>query len=435
MRATGDNERPANPSPAANGAARGLDWFNLFVANIQTGFGPFIAVYLSSQSWTQTEIGLALSIGTVSSMASQVPAGALVDAIENKTRVAAFSVLVFTASALMFAVHPIPLFVYLAEILHGISSCTLGPAIAAMSLALAGRFAMGLRLGRNARYAAVGNGLGAALMGACGQYVSERAVFYLTAALTLPALLALLPLRRFALDRRDAVPNRDPEEGAPADRAGFLRVLADRRLLIFCGCAMLFTFANAPMLMLISGTLTAKGSNPSLLIAACIVLPQIIVALASPTVGRVAERRGRRLVMMIGFSMLPLRGLFLATTSNPVLLVALQVFDGVGAASFGIMVPLTVSDVAARSGHFNLSLGAVGFAIGIGSTLSTPAAGWLADHFGMRVAFYGLTAIGIAAVLLVALGMPETRPAPAQPAGGAQLEGVARRDSCRGKSR
>jgi MFS family permease len=435
MRATGDNERPASRSPAAGGAARGLDWFNLFVANIQTGFGPFIAVYLSSQSWTQTAIGFALSIGTVSSMASQVPAGALVDAIENKTRVAAFSVLVFTASALMFAVHPIPLFVYLAEILHGISSCTLGPAIAAMSLALAGRFAMGLRLGRNARYAAVGNGLGAALMGACGQYVSERAVFYLTAALTLPALLALLPVRRFAPDRRDAVPTRDPDEGATAERAGFLHVLADRRLLIFCGCAMLFTFANAPMLMLVSGTLTAKGSNPSLLIAACIVLPQIIVALASPTVGRVAERRGRRLVMLIGFSMLPLRGLFLATTSNPVLLVALQLFDGIGAASFGIMVPLTVSDVAARSGHFNLSLGAVGFAIGMGSTLSTPAAGWLADHFGMRIAFYGLTAIGMAAVLLVAFGMPETRPAPAQAAGGAQLEGVTRRDSCRGKSR
>jgi MFS family permease len=434
MRATGDNERPANPSPATNGAARALDWFNLFVANIQTGFGPFIAVYLSSQSWTQTAIGLALSIGTVSSMASQVPAGALVDAIENKTRVAAFSVLVFTASALMFAVHPIPLFVYLAEILHGISSCTLGPAIAAMSLALAGRFAMGLRLGRNARYAAVGNGVGAALMGACGQYVSERAVFYLTAALTLPALLALLPLRRFALARRDAIPTCDPDERVP-ERASIFRVLADRRLLIFCACAMLFTFANAPMLMLISGTLTAKGSNPSLLIAACIVLPQIIVALASPMVGRVAERRGRRLVMMIGFSMLPLRGLFLATTGNPVLLVALQALDGIGAASFGIMVPLTVSDVAARSGHFNLSLGAVGFAIGIGGTLSNPAAGWLADHFGMRLAFYGLTAVGIAAVLLVAFGMPETRPTHTHAAGGAELEEVGRRDSCRGKSR
>jgi MFS family permease len=400
--------RPASPPPAGTIAAgRGLDWFNLFVANIQTGFGPFIAVYLISQSWTQTSIGLALSIGTVAAMASQVPAGAVVDAMPNKTRVAAFSVLAFTACALMFAIYPIPLFVYLAEILHGISSCTLGPAIAAMSLVIAGRFGMGLRLGKNARYAAIGNGVGAALMGACGQYVSERAVFYLTAALTLPALVALLPLRRVAIAGPDLLaPPAQPGQG----RAQFLRVLADRRLLIFCACAMLFTFANAPMLMLMSGTMTAKVGNPSLLVAACIVLPQIIVAASSPAVGRLAEQRGRRVALLIGFSMLPVRGLLFATSTNPTLVVAVQALDGIGGACFGILVPLIVSDVAARSGHFNLSLGFVGFAIGIGGTLSTPAAGWLADHFGTRLAFFALAAVGLAAVLLVLFAMPETRP-------------------------
>jgi MFS family permease len=401
---SGGHQQPAHLRPAA--AGRGLDWFNLFVANIQTGFGPFIAVYLSGQGWTQTAIGVALSIGTVSSMASQVPAGALVDAIANKTRVAAFSVLVFTASALIFAIYPIPLLVYLAEILHGVSSCTLGPAIAAMSLALAGRYAMALRLGRNARYAAVGNGVGAALMGACGQYVSERGVFYLTAALTLPALVALLPLRRFAR-ARGAI-----QQAGPDQRASASSVLADKRLLIFCGCAMLFTFANAPLLMLISGTLTAKGSNPSLLIGACIVLPQIIVALASPAVGRFADRRGRRLVLIVGFAVLPLRALILSSTVNPVLLVAVQALDGIAAAAFGIMVPLIVSDVAARSGHFNLCLGAVGFAIGIGSTVSTSAAGWVADRFGMRIAFYFLAGVGLGAALLATFAMPETRPEP-----------------------
>jgi MFS family permease len=410
MPTTAAPNRPASPHPAGTVAAgRGLDWFNMFVANIQTGFGPFIAVYLISQSWTQTSIGLALSIGTVASMVSQVPAGAVVDAMPNKTRVAAFSVLAFTACALMFAIYPIPLFVYLAEILHGISSCTLGPAIAAMSLVIAGRFGMSLRLGQNARYAAIGNGVGAALMGACGQYVSERAVFYLTAALTLPALVALLPLRRVAIAGPDLLaPHRRPGQG----RAQFMRILADRRLLIFSACAMLFTFANAPMLMLMSGIMTAKVGNPSLLVAACIVLPQIIVALASPAVGRLAQSRGRRIVLLIGFCMLPLRGLLFATSNNPTLVVAVQALDGIGAACFGIMVPLIVSDVAARSGHFNLSLGLVGFAIGIGSTLSTPAAGWLADHFGARLAFFALTAVGIIAVLLVLFAMPETRPTP-----------------------
>jgi MFS family permease len=408
MAVRAESPPPANPQPAGSPAAgRGLDWFNLFVANIQTGFGPFIAVYLISQSWTQTSIGLALSIGTVAAMASQVPAGALVDAMPNKTRVAAFSVVAFTACALMFAIYPIPLFVYLAEVLHGVSSCTLGPATAAMSLVIAGRFGMGLRLGRNARYAAIGNGVGALLMGACGQYVSERAVFFLTAVFTLPALVALLPLRRVAIAGSDLQPPpRQPGQGW----GQFLHVLADRRLLIFCGCAMLFTFANAPMLMLMSSTMTAKVGNPSLLIAACIVLPQIIVAMASPAMGRLAERRGRRIVLMIGFCMLPLRGLMFATSTNPTLVVAVQALDGIGGACFGIMVPLIVSDVAARSGHFNLSLGFVGFAVGIGGTVSTAAAGWLADHFGLRTAFFFLSAVGIAAVVLVMAAMPETRP-------------------------
>ncbi|MGA2023203.1 MAG: MFS transporter [Steroidobacteraceae bacterium] len=427
----------APASPSAAGPGRGLDWFNLFVANIQTGFGPFIAVYLSGQSWTQTSIGLALSIGTVSSMASQVPAGALVDLIPNKTRVAAFSVVAFTISALMFAIHPIPLFVYLAEILHGLSSCTLGPAIAAMSLVLAGRFGMGLRLGRNARYAALGNGIGAALMGACGQYVSERAVFYLTAALTLPALVALAPLRRAAIANAELRPS---PHIAGTSRVRDLRVLVDRRLLMFCGCALLFTFANAPLLMLISGTLTAKGSNPSMLIAACIVLPQIIVAVASPAVGRYAERYGRRLVLLVGFSMLPLRCLVFALTQNPVILVTAQLLDGIAGACFGIMVPLIVSDIAGGSGHFNLALGAVGFGIGVGSTLSTPAAGWMADHVGTSLAFYSLLGVGVLAVLMAAF-MPETRPdRPAAPRGTAsgllpdddEQVAVAARDSHRG---
>lgn len=162
--------------------------------------------------------------------------------------------------------------------------------------------------------------------------------------------------------------------------------------------------------MLISGTLAAKGSNPSLLIGACIVLPQLIVALASPAAGKFADRHGRRMVLIIGFLMLPIRALVFSSTANPSLVVGVQILDGIAGTAFGILVPLVVSDVAGRSGHFNLSLGAVGFAIGIGSTISTSAAGWVADHHGMRGAFYFLASVGAAAVLLALFAMPETRP-------------------------
>jgi MFS family permease len=393
---------------STSAAERGLDWLNFFVANVQTGFGPFVAVYLTTRGWTQTAIGLALSLGTIAAMASQVPAGALVDAIPNKARVALFSVLAFSVSALLFAVWPVPLGVYVGEVLHGFSSCTLGPAIAAMSLAIAGPAMLGLRLGRNARFAAIGTAIGAALMGALGYYVSERAVFFLTAALAAPAIIALLPLAGVG----EPPPSTRRGEAEPSGgRERVAHLLTNRALLTFALCAMLFTLANAAMLPLAGNALTKRASSAAnLLIAACIVLPQFIVAAVSPAVGQLAIVRGRRLVLLLGFFMLPLRGILFALLTSPIAVVLIQALDGIAATCFGVMLPLVTADIAGRSGHFNLSLGFVGLAVGLGATASTSLAGWVADWFGTPAAFACLAGVGLAAVLLVWRAMPETKP-------------------------
>jgi len=393
-------------------AGRSLDLLNLFVANIQTGFGPFVAVYLTTQGWTETAIGFALSLGTLTAMASQLPAGALVDAARSKARVGFFSIAAFCLSALLFAIWPVPLSVYLAEILHGFSSSTLGPVIAAISLAIAGPGALGLRLGRNARFASIGNGVGAALMGACGYYLPEAFVFYLTALLTLPALAVLRPLSGIG----DSAHVRRAKASAPAKPLSskakdLAKLFTDRRLVIFALSAALFTFANAAMLPLAGSTLTKRaGGEAALFIAACIVLPQIVVALLSPSVGVLAERRGRRLVLLLGFCTLPLRGMFFAVTTDPTTLVLVQVLDGIAGACLGVLLPLITADIAGRSGHFNLALGFVGFAIGIGATASTGVAGWIADRAGEPFAFSALAFAGVAAVFFVWAAMPETRP-------------------------
>ena len=75
--------------------------------------------------------------------------------------------------------------------LQAAASCVLGPAIAAISLGLVGYAAIGERFGRNARFASIGAGLSAAVMGACGYFFSAQAVFFVTAALLIPALLVL----------------------------------------------------------------------------------------------------------------------------------------------------------------------------------------------------------------------------------------------------
>ena len=122
-----------------------------------------------------------------------------------------------------------------------------------------------------------------------------------------------------------------------------------------------------------AGVVTTRSSQwAPVLIAACIIVPQAIVALTSPSVGRQAQRWGRRPLLLLGFAALAIRGVLFATVSDPYLLVAAQVFDGVTAAVKALMIPLIVADVAYGSGHFNLAQGIVGTATGIGASLSLP---------------------------------------------------------------
>jgi MFS family permease len=254
-------------------------------------------------------------------------------------------------------------------------------------------------------------------MGAVGYYISEQSVFFVTAALTIPALVALGPLKRFEeremplAQRIERPRKKQPGESRPRWQS-VLHVLGDRRLLIFAACAALFTFANAAMLPLASGAITKQvAGQANLLIAACIVLPQLVMAILSPRIGQLAEAHGRKSMLLLGFAILPLRGVLLAVLPDPTLVILVQVLDGVTAACFGVMVPLVITDVAGRSGHLNLSLGFVGFAIGVGATLSTTVAGWIADHYGDPAAFFSLALMAAAALMLVWLAMPETRPA------------------------
>jgi MFS family permease len=187
--------------------------------------------------------------------------------------------------------------------------------------------------------------------------------------------------------------------------------MQNKALLIFAGCLLLFHLGNAAMLPLMGSVLTMRSSQwATVLIAACIVVPQMLVAAAAPWVGTRAQRWGRRPLLLIGFAALPLRGLLFALLSSPVPLVFVQLLDGVTAAVFAVMVPLVIADLTRGTGHFNLGQGIVGTFIGIGASISSTLAGYLSDRFGSPWAFAGLASMGLAGFLAVLLLMPETRP-------------------------
>jgi MFS family permease len=380
-----------------------------FVADVQTGFGPFVSVYLTTQKWTQVDIGLVLSAAGLVSLSGQMPGGALVDAARSERLVAGLALGAICISALAYATLPVFPMVLSAAVLQALASCVLGPAIAAISLGLVGHAAIGARLGRNARFASVGSGLAAAAMGACGYLLSARAVFVVTVLLLAPALLVLRTIAESEIDPERAHGAPPTRRAKPPTMVSMLR--GSRPLLIFGGCLLLFHLANAAMLPLMGSLLTMRSSGwATVLIAACIVVPQLVVATSSPWIGARAQTWGRRPLLLIGFAALPIRGILFATVASPSLIVAVQVLDGVTAAVFAVLVPLVVADLTRGTGHFNLGQGIVGTFVGVGASLSATLAGYCSDHFGGPAAFAGLAAIAFLGLIAVWLFMPETRP-------------------------
>jgi predicted MFS family arabinose efflux permease len=400
-------EPPSTPSPRS---LRGLDWFIFFVADVQTGFGPFVSVYLTTQHWTQVDIGLVLSAAGVVSLIGQMPGGALVDAAKSERFVAGVAIAAICVSALMYAVLPVFPMVLGGSVLHALASCVLGPAMAAISLGLVGPAAIGERFGRNARFASVGNGFAAAAMGACGYFISARAVFIVTVLLLIPALFSLRMISESEIDpeRAHGARPRRPRIKPPIKHG---ELLQNRPLLIFAACLLLFHLANSAMLPLMGSVVTMRSSQwATVIIAACIVVPQLVVAALSPWVGTRAQIWGRRPLLLIGFAALPLRGILFASVTNPSLLLAVQLLDGVTAAVFAVMVPLVVADLTRGTGRFNLGQGIIGTATGIGAALSTTLAGYMSDHFGSPSAFAALAAIALVGFAVLWSLMPETRP-------------------------
>ena len=265
------------------------------------------------------------------------------------------------------------------------------------------------RIGRNQRFNSAGNALTAASLGVIGNYISKGAIFLAVAAMALPTLAALgwIRPREIAYGRaRNAAGRHEPR-----DLQRIFDLLKNRPLLIFAAAAVLYRFADASMLPLVTENLgSGREGHAALIVAAIIAVPQIIVAVAAPWVGHHAEEWGRKPVLLIGFGLEPLRGVLFALSASWYSLIAVQILDGITGAIITVMTVLVMTDLTTGTGRFNLARGAVGTCTGIAAAVSTTATGVIATGFGRPTSF--LTAAGVAAlaVLLLWLYLPESRP-------------------------
>jgi MFS family permease len=375
---------------------------------VQTGVGPFLAIYLASYAWDEERVGVALSVSGIAGILAQTPAGALVDQLHQKRTVIAVGVGALAFGALLIAFVPTFWSVMSAQVLIGGTSSIFGPAICAISLGIVGRHRFDARQGRNQSFNAAGNVAAAIAMGLLGYFVSNRSIFFFVVLCTVPTLLALHQVRADEIDyERARGASEDVQDGK---LAGAATLLKQRPLVIFLTCAVMFHFANAAMLPLL-GEMLAKGHGRSsmMFMSACVVTTQFVITLIAAWSGRKASLWGRKPLLLIAFGVLPLRAVLYTLTSSTIPLVAIQVLDGVGAGIFGVVSILVIADLTKGSGRFNVTLGAIATAVGIGASLSQTIAGTIVHHFGFSTGFLFLASIAAAAFGILYFFMPETR--------------------------
>jgi len=397
----------ADRTSASKRSLRGLDWLNFFLADVQSGVGPFLAIYLAGSGWNEQTIGIVLTGGGIAGIIAQTPAGALADRVRSKRALIACGVVALAMGALLIAIQPDFWPVMAAQTLIGVSSSVFGPTVVAISLGVVGRQLFDRRQGRNQTFNAAGNVVAAVAMGLIGYFLSDRGIFFFVVAFTIPTLWALARIRSGDIDYDVA---RGSDDGAQqANISQIAALLKDRPLIIFLVCAVLFHFANAAMLPLL-GEMLSKGHGRAsmMFMSACVITTQVVVTLLASWASIKAQRWGRKPLLLIAFGVLPLRGVLYTLTSATSALVAIQVLDGIAAAIFGVVSVLVIADLTRGTGRFNLTLGAVTTAVGIGAALSQSIAGGIVHRFGYHAGFLFLAGVAAAAFILLWIAMPET---------------------------
>jgi predicted MFS family arabinose efflux permease len=385
-----------------------LNALNFFMADVQSGLGPFLGVFLQARQWSPAEIGIVMTVGGIAGMVVTTPLGALVDRTRAKRALVVIAAAVITAASIAILLRPGFLVVAGSQVATGIAGAAVGPAIAAITLGMVHQRGFPHQLGRNQAFNHSGNVVAAALAGATGYIFGLGAVFVVLSVMAVFSIAATLFIDPRTIDHRAA---RGAGPKADDGVAKFAVLFRSKELMVLGATLTLFHLGNAAMLPLLGQALAARGGDPSAYTGATVVVAQLTMVPMALFAARLAEDKGYWLVFLLALIALPIRGVTAALVSGPWGLAPVQILDGVGAGILGVAVPGLVARILAGTGHVNAGLGAVMTLQGVGAALSTTLGGEFAQHFGYPAAFLALGTIAAAALALWLLARPLMAPA------------------------
>jgi predicted MFS family arabinose efflux permease len=421
LRADGSKEQSEDtPKGLSKDASRSV-WpllaLNFFMADMQSGIGPFLGVFLLAHGWTSGPIGTVMTVGGVAGMLITTPAGALIDATHRKKLyVIVPGICTVIASGIVLLSQNFWL-VTLSQVATAIAGAAIVPAVTGITLGIFHQAGFNRQNGHNQVYNHAGNMVGAALSGLVGWQFGLTKVLWLAALFGVLSIASVLLIPSSAIDDDEARGLKKGEDDK-AEVGGFTVLLRNRTLLVLAAALACFHLGNGAMLPLYGlAVVSTTHVDPSRLVATTIVVAQGVMMLVAVIATRVGEKDGYWIMMLLSFIVLPLRGVLAALFMEPWGVYPVQILDGVGAGLQSVVVPGLVARILHGSGRVNVGQGAVMTIQGLGASLSPLIGGWLAQEISYGATFMILGGFALGSIALWLGFASSVRPACARQGG------------------
>lgn len=375
---------------------------NFFLADVRDGLGPFLGIFLTEHHWKAYDIGFVMTAGGLAGLAATLPAGMLTDATSRKRLWLFSGCMMITGATLLLWFYPQTITTTLSQIVTGISAACIAPVVAGITLGLTGRSGFNRQMGKNEAFNHAGNLSAAVIAGVATWYWGTGSVFVLMTCMALLTAFSVLLVRHDDIDNHAA---RGLDSAAPSAPILPLGALRRNTALVVVGITLLlFHLANAALLPLLSMRAAAlaplQGIPPGVYAAATVVISQCVMIPVALLTASNAGKFGYRRLIMLALMVLPLRAVLASGSAAPLILLPVQVLDGVAAGILGVAIPGYIVQLLSGSGHTNAGQAFVMLLQGVGAAFSPALAGVIATHYGWSRAFMVMGAIALAALVL-----------------------------------
>src|SRR6201996_1974565 len=342
---------------------------NFFMADMQSGIGPFVSVFLLERGWASGMIGTAMMIGNIAGMLITTPVGGLIDTSRHKRLWVILPGIAVVGASSIILLWQNFWAVAASQVATAVAGAAIVPAVTGITLGMVGQKGFNRQNGRNQAFNHAGNMIGAAASGYLGWHFGYVSVFLLAAIFGVITVACVLMIPPGSIDHRAA---RGSKEEDPDSQHSALAVLLKHKTLLVLGLALaVFHLGNAAIVPLygISAVTDSQTNGPSF-VATIVVIAQGTMVIASIVGMRVAEKRNYWLLVLISFLMLPLRGLFAFSLTGWWGVVPVEILDGIGIGLQSVAVPGIIARSLYSTGRVNLAQGAVITIQGAGAAVS-----------------------------------------------------------------